>query len=453
MRSRALAVALAFLALAPTAEAATTVGQNFTPTAQVGTRATVLQSSVAAGASYTVPYDGVLTAWSFRAGATTEPMKFKVGRNVSSSAWEIRAESETVTPAPDQLNTFPIRIPVATGDVIGFFQDTGNTPAGARTDSDADQLAYSFGSDNPPGSQLNYFQVSRLRMNVAAQLELDADRDGFGDETQDLCATDELTQGPCTADLGISVRDAKRELAAYEEFVVEIDLVNLGRSIALGTRIEWEVPQQLEVVSVAPTGRCGGRAVLRCTFGDLPVGQPQSVAVRVRARAGGRVETKLTANSELGDPEVGNNTFQMAMSISFKTGTCANRRSGNDEANALFGGAYGDVFTGLGGHDLLVGAAGGDCLDGGPGNDRVIGGGGADRLTGGLGADSISGGSGNDRISPGPDRDRVSAGSGDDAVSATDGERDSVDCGPGKRDRVRADRIDRVRRCERVVRG
>jgi hypothetical protein len=38
------------------------------------------------------------------------------------------------------------------------------------------------------------------RVNVSATIEPDADRDGYGDETQDRCPTDPSTQGPCPPD-------------------------------------------------------------------------------------------------------------------------------------------------------------------------------------------------------------------------------------------------------------
>ena len=47
--------------------------------------------------------------------------------------------------------------------------------------------------------------------------------------------------------------------------------------------------------------------------------------------------------------------------------------------------------------------------------------------------------------------DIVTGGSGNDAISVRDGRRDRVNCGRG-RDRVRADRRDRLRGCERVRR-
>jgi dipeptidyl aminopeptidase/acylaminoacyl peptidase len=74
-------------------------------------------------------------------------------------------------------------------------------------------------------------------------------------------------------------------------------------------------------------------------------------------------------------------------------------------------------------------------------------------IRGTIYADHICGRKGADRILPGGGRDSVEAGAGPDIVlSAGDRRRDSISCGSG-RDRVIADRRDRVaRNCERVSR-
>ena len=51
--------------------------------------------------------------------------------------------------------------------------------------------------DPPIGSSVSFGTVGGFLLNLAATVEPDADHDGFGDETQDQCATDGTTQGPC----------------------------------------------------------------------------------------------------------------------------------------------------------------------------------------------------------------------------------------------------------------
>ena len=491
-RAAVLAALVTALALAAPAGAATTVGQNFTPTLQVGTKATVFQLQVSAGTGYTVPFEGILTSWSFQTAAITEPTTFKVARPAGGSSFTIVGQGDAVAPSPDTLNSFPIRIPVRAGDVIGFYQERGDTPAGTRSESDSDQVAYAFGTDAQPGQTPSFFQISKIRMNVSARLELDADRDGFGDETQDLCPRDAETQEPCTSDLSVSATTDKNRLGIYEELTMTLVVKSDGRTPSNGTTLTYKVPGELEVISTASTtASCRkARTEVVCTLGDLPVGGSQLITMKARARKRGAPENAVFVASRVLDTDISNNRGAMPLTIVENPGACANTWLGNAENNSLLGGAAGDRFDGLAGHDLLAGLAGDDCLAGGEGDDRLVGGSGADQLDGAAGDDSASGaagkdvviggsgddrltggteadrvdggagrdnlhaGSGNDRVVGGPDRDRIRAAGGNDNVDAADGVAEVVDCGNG-RDRATVDRTDRTRGCERVrrVRG
>ena len=70
--------------------------------------------------------------------------------------------------------------------------------------------------------------------------------------------------------------------------------------------------------------------------------------------------------------------------------------TGTDRDEALFGTAYTDTIRAKGGDDEVYGFRGSDRLYGGSGNDRVYG------------------------------------GRGDDVIHVNDGQRDFVDCGPGR---------------------
>ena len=98
--------------------------------------------------------------------------------------------------------------------------------------------------------------------------------------------------------------------------------------------------------------------------------------------------------------------------------------------------------TGTARADRLVGTNGPDVISGLAGNDRLFGRRGNDRLLGGVGNDLLDGGPGLDRLFGGPGRD---------TLQARDGQRDLVDCGPGK-DVAVVDRRDVVRGCETVRR-
>ena len=145
-------------------------------------------------------------------------------------------------------------------------------------------------------------------------------------------------------------------------------------------------------------------------------------------------------------------TTPAAPSAGLRTGRCANVRTGTARADRLTGTPAGDRLRGLGGNDVLSGRAGADCLEGGSGNDRLSGGTGNDRLVGGTGGDTLTGSAGNDTLSGGTGRDRFDGGAGNDTISSRDGRREVVRCGTGGRDKVTADRADRLVGCERVTR-
>jgi len=98
-----------------------------------------------------------------------------------------------------------------------------------------------------------------------------------------------------------------------------------------------------------------------------------------------------------------------------------------------------------------VGSSGADTLRGTSRNDNLSGMSGNDTMSGGDGNDVLRGGAGNDRLAGGRGRDVLLGGRGDDRLSARDGERDTVDGGPGF-DRAWVDRNDVVRNVERVYR-
>ena len=127
-----------------------------------------------------------------------------------------------------------------------------------------------------------------------------------------------------------------------------------------------------------------------------------------------------------------------------------NRKIGTAGDDVLRGTPARDRLIGLSGSDRLLGRQSADCLNSGTGNDSVSGAKGNDRIHAGKGSDLIRGGRGHDRIGAGKGRDQVRGGRGNDRIGVRDRRRDVVRCGPGNHDRVRADRRDSLRGCERI---
>jgi hypothetical protein len=154
---------------------------------------------------------------------------------------------------------------------------------------------------------------------------------------------------------------------------------------------------------------------------------------------------------------------------------CPQATTGNDTLtgdagdNVICGLLGNDTLNGLAGNDTLwgdacndktkpvVGAAaakdGNDKLNGGDGNDKLYGAGGNDVLSGGKGNDKLYGGGGDDKLTGGPGVNTYSGGAGNDTLNAQNGKKETVDCGPGKKDKATVDKHDKVKGCEKVKRA
>jgi hypothetical protein len=162
--------------------AATTLGETFVPES-CGTD-TYIQTADP-GNRYTVPFDGVITKWSYQSDSTPPAgIRFKVGRTAPGADLSmdtnvtIVGQSPTETLTPSALNTYGAQIPVKAGDRIGeFIPDDCSRNDPLYTD-------HFFDADVQPGVT-ELFTVEDFQQDISAVLEPDCDKDGLGDETQD----------------------------------------------------------------------------------------------------------------------------------------------------------------------------------------------------------------------------------------------------------------------------
>jgi hypothetical protein len=201
----ALTGAAGLLFAAPgTAGAATTLGETFVPP-DAFTEVSIALQAQSPGNAYAAPSPGVITSWSFQAsfGALPQGLKLKVGRPAGGADFTIVGESAPKNPISNQLNTYTdVSIPVQTGDVIGLYPgDVDNDAHFFRSvdESKGFGAVVHVGDLAPGGTDDFEGPVSVYQLDVSAKLEPDADHDGFGDETQDQCATNASTQGACSA--------------------------------------------------------------------------------------------------------------------------------------------------------------------------------------------------------------------------------------------------------------
>ena len=183
---------LGLLAFAAPSQATTTqIGEVApSPAGSCVSAITFVQDQIAPGtAGYAVPAGGgVVTSWSINDGPSpgTQTVKLKVFRRTANPAqFTVVGESATETTVNSALNVFSTRISVQAGDIVGLrVVGSGVTCTFGGTGS---STRHGIGSESAVGATETISNTSsNLRINVAASVESDFDKDGLGDDTQDL---------------------------------------------------------------------------------------------------------------------------------------------------------------------------------------------------------------------------------------------------------------------------
>jgi hypothetical protein len=184
-------VAGVVLAVPSGASAAVTLGETFVPSG-CSEQTYIQTASPPGGPSYEVPFDGVITQWSYRSDSSPpETVQLKAAFHQGGTTFQIVAESTPENIAASTLNTYQSRISVPAGADLGEF-------IGADCSRADDNYSDYYADGNlSPGTTSSAFTLENFQQDISAVLEPDADRDGYGDDTQDLCPTNAATQGPC----------------------------------------------------------------------------------------------------------------------------------------------------------------------------------------------------------------------------------------------------------------
>lgn len=153
-----------------------------------------VQTATAGGVSTASATDGVVVRWRLQA---PRPGTYLV-RVISPAAgggYTVTASSDPVTIGSDEaLWTFSTRLPIPAGGYVAMLppatasqQWLASPPAGAK---------WASFNDAPSGSIALSASVAGVSM-YDADIEPDADHDGYGDVTQDACPADGTAQGAC----------------------------------------------------------------------------------------------------------------------------------------------------------------------------------------------------------------------------------------------------------------
>jgi hypothetical protein len=216
-RTLALSIAVGLIGLVgpASAGAATQIGETFSPNDCDGGYTYIATGSP--GGSHAAPASGVITSWSFQAAATPTQLRLKLARPAGGNSFTIVGEGQLESPPVNVLSSYPVRIPVQPADVLGFYLASG--PCGMFVPAD---YPYSYLAGDPAvGTTAGFTPGGTYRWDISAVLEPDADNDGFGDETQDLCPTSAATQNECVppnATITKGPKDKTKKKTATFEF-------------------------------------------------------------------------------------------------------------------------------------------------------------------------------------------------------------------------------------------
>ncbi|MEX0992922.1 MAG: hypothetical protein WDZ37_02905 [Solirubrobacterales bacterium] len=278
-----------------------------------------------------------------------------------------------------------------------------------------------------------------LEFLVNADVEPDADGDGYGDETQDLCPGDSSRHDSCFADLQVTTTASVPGIGLLTDMTFFVKVRNTGpQNKATGVTMTDAIPALMRIDTVkTDAGTCTPTQTVTCSLGDIAVNTTATIRIDVTGVKRGPVHAVASATASSPDPNGANNVASADTAV-LNPGACANTFKGGGGPDSITGTAAGDTLVGDGGDDTLRAAAGYDCLEGGGGNDRLYGESADDRLFGGAGNDHLDGGT---------EEDTFSAGPGNDVVESRDKIAEKVNCGKG-RDRAIADRKDKLTGCE-----
>ena len=201
------------------------------------------------------PVTGVITKFRIRAfgeGGTAATVTFRLAnisqpdpQNANNAVATLVAEGPTVTiPASNAVDTpileFPARVPVAQGNHLAL----DGTNVWATVNNSGDKFTYVFRPPLVAGQGPRGSIDDAGELLVQADIEPDADGDGFGDETQDSCPSQGTTQGACDTSgpgvSGIAVRARTLQYSLSENAAVRVRVQKAGK----GRRVRGKCRRQ-----------------------------------------------------------------------------------------------------------------------------------------------------------------------------------------------------------------
>lgn len=206
------AALFALLALAAPADAATTIGSDLArdatpsspcPAFMQPLDCTLAPTSLPAGSQaaggLTAPAAGVVVRWRVKRSTGTTGVSLRLVV-LTGNAVQARSDATALGDSAGQY-TFATRVPISAGDRIAVSGTAAHGGGGLplmHQDHQSQRVQWmpGLGASETRAPTVSY---SDWEVLLNADIEPDADGDGYGDETQDACPTNASTQGTCPA--------------------------------------------------------------------------------------------------------------------------------------------------------------------------------------------------------------------------------------------------------------
>ena len=272
--------------------------------------------------SYSVPTPGgVLTSWTIhlqRSDAAGDVTLKTLKPQSAPNVYVVGGQSVgQVGIGTDRTITFPARIAVAGGDRlsvqtpgIGIYAGSVNVTGGNG------DLRVVNGTPTVGQTITSQAYAPGAHLALEAVVEPDADRDGFGDVSQDDCVADAARQaGPCAADLRLALAAAPAAVEAGDTAVLTATVTATGGPTNQAS-VTVVLPSGLQLVSAGGTGGdCTGATTVVCALGDLPRDGRGRVVLGVRGVAAGAQSVAASVAATSADPAPANNAASATVTV------------------------------------------------------------------------------------------------------------------------------------------
>lgn len=249
---------------------------------------TILQT-VLPGRSTTATSDGVVTRWAVR--SMSGSIQLRVLRPAAGNKFQDVGSSGPTSAGGAGVQTFSTRIAIKAGDFIGVDSFEGaflaDRPAPGAQSKDYYPGRLPDGATAQPTGSLSGFE---LMLN--ANVEPDADLDGYGDETQDKCTTDGTTHDACpdkTAPITALSGASKQNFLKQKAVIVTALPNEAGTVNATGTISVPGASKTLKLKAASAAAAANAKVTLK-----LKLSKKVLKAVRKALRSGRKVKATVT---------------------------------------------------------------------------------------------------------------------------------------------------------------